>query len=78
MTQSRSMALMLALGAMGAAVAAIALLAMDGAPDGYAALVNEDLPALIVAAVIGFLGGMLVALLWSGLQRYFAPSLPPG
>ena len=78
MTQARSVVLMLVLGALGAVMSVAFLLMADGGgAHGYGALIANELPVLIVAAGMGFGAGMLVALLWSGLQRLFAVSAPP-
>jgi hypothetical protein len=69
---------MLVLGALGAVMAVAFLLMADGgAPHGYGALIANELPVLIVAAGMGFGVGMLIALLWSVLQRLLAVNAPP-
>jgi len=69
---------MLVVGALGAVMSVAFLLMADGgAPHGYAALIANELPVLIVAAGLGFGAGMLIALLWSVLQRLFAVDAPP-
>lgn len=70
--------LFLACGSLGA-VLSVALLLMiptDGAPHGYRELLANDLPVLVLTTGIGFGVGVLIVLLWSGLQRLFAADAP--
>lgn len=76
MTQSKSVVLMLALGALGAAISTAFLLVTDGAPHGYGQLIGQEGPVLVVVAGMGFCAGMLIALLWSVLQQVFTANAP--
>jgi hypothetical protein len=67
--------LMLACGSLGAvlSVAFLLMIPTDGA-HGLRALIADELPVLVFAAGMGF--GVGVLILWSLLQRLFAPSAP--
>jgi hypothetical protein len=65
-------------GVVGAVVSVTLLLMVpsDGAPLGYRELIADDLPVLVFATGMGFGLGILIALLWSVLQRIFAVNAP--
>jgi hypothetical protein len=65
-------------GILGAALSVAFLLWIptDGAAHGYRELIADELPVIVFAAGIGFGVGVLIALLWSVLQRVFAPNAP--
>jgi len=68
----------LACGAVGA-VLSVALLLMiptDGVHSGYHELLTNDLPVLVFVTGLGFGIGVMIALLWSILQRLFAANTP--
>jgi hypothetical protein len=67
-----------ACGALGAALSVTLLLLIptDGGPDGYRELIANDLPVLVFTAVMGLCVGVLIAVLWSFLQRIFAVRVP--
>jgi hypothetical protein len=68
----------MACGSLGAvlSVAFLLIIPTDGAPHGYSELITEELPVLIFAVGMGIGVGVLVALLWSVLQRLFAANAP--
>lgn len=79
MTNSRSIAFMFVLGILGAAISGAALLATaraDVSFNGYGNWITSELPALTVIMAMGFVLGMLVALLWSFLLKLFAEDSP--
>ncbi len=77
MNRLGSMLLMLACGSLGAvlSVAFLLMIPTDGA-HGFRALIADELPVVVFASGMGFGVGVLIALLWSVLQRLFAPSAP--
>lgn len=79
MTNSRSVALMLVVGFLGAILAGAALV-VTGISDetfkGYAFWITDDPAVLAVVTSMGFVTGMLVALLWSVLLKLFAEDSP--
>ncbi len=78
MNRLGSALLFLACGSLGAvlSVTLLLLIPSDGAPLGYRELIANDLPVLVFAAGVGFGVGLMIALLWSGLQRLFAVNAP--
>jgi hypothetical protein len=68
----------LACGAVGAAlsVALLLMIPTDGVHNGYHELLTNDLPVLVFVTGLGFGLGVLIALLWSILQRLFAANTP--
>lgn len=79
MTNFKSVVLMLVLGLLGALMSGAALLmtdVTDGTFDGYGNWFSEQFPVLAVVVAMGFVAGMLIALLWSVLQQIFATNAP--
>jgi len=74
-TNSRSVVLMVIVGLLGAILSGAALLLTalaDETFEGYGSWIADELAVLAVVTVIGFVAGMLVALLWSVLLNLFA------
>lgn len=69
---------LLACGSLGAvlAVALLLLIPTDSAPHGYRELITQEFPVLVFAVGMGFGAGVLIGLLWSVLQRFFAAIAP--
>jgi hypothetical protein len=65
-------------GSLGAvfSVALLLMIPTDGTHNGYRELIVNDPPVLVLAAGIGFAVGVLIALLWSVLQRLFPANAP--
>jgi hypothetical protein len=68
----------LACGFLGAVLSVVFLLIIptDGGPHGYREMIADELPVLVFAVGMGVGVGLLIALLWSVLQRFFA-AFPP-
>lgn len=78
MNQLGTALIVLACGTAGAvlSVAFLLMIPTDGASHGYRALIAEDLPVLVFTVAMGFGLGVLIALVWSVLQRLFAANAP--
>ncbi len=68
----------LVLGVLGAALSVVLLLVGQTGDivSGTGEVAAEQLPILVVGAGAGFLMGVLAAVVWSIIQRLFAPSAP--
>ena len=79
MTNSRAVVFMLVLGFLGAIISGTALLATaqtDISFVSYGSWIAGELAVLAVVTTMGFVVGMLVALLWSFLLKFFAEDSP--
>jgi hypothetical protein len=76
--QVGSVVVLLACGTLGAVLSVVLLLLIptDGAPNGYREMVSHELPVLVFAIGMGFGLGVLIALLGSIVQRFFAAIAP--
>lgn len=74
----RSTLLMLVLGTLGAglSVAVLLMIPTDAAPADYGRSIAEQLPVLVFVGGAGFGMGILVAVVWSIAQRFFATHVP--